>query len=253
MTEDRSQASDVRSRRPNRRGVGAPEKAPRVAARSSHPAEAPEGAPSRQERRVAAKKAAILDAASALFSQSGLHGVSVEQIAAAADVSKTNLFYYFRSKDDVYVAVLKRLLSDWLAPLEALDADADPFEAIGDYVRRKMEASRTHPQSSRLFCLEIVQGAPMIGEELRTSLKALVERKAVVIRGWIAAGTIAPVDPHHLVYAIWATTQHYADFAVQVEAVSGRTLADDDFFEEATANVLRVVLGALRKPDAGQG
>jgi TetR/AcrR family transcriptional regulator len=200
---------------------------------------------SRKQRRFAARKAAILDAALALFSQSGLHGVSAEQIADAADVSKTNLFYYFASKEEIYVGVLKRLLEHWLAPLEALDAQADPIEAIGGYVRLKMAMSRADPQSSRLFCLEIVQGAPMIGEELKTSLKGLVDRKAEVIRRWADEGKIAPVDPHHLIYMIWATTQHYADFSVQVEAISGQTLADEAFFEEATENVLRLVLGAL--------
>ncbi|MFC3690698.1 HTH-type transcriptional regulator RutR [Chenggangzhangella methanolivorans] len=200
---------------------------------------------SRRQRRVLARKSAILDAALTLFSQSGLHGVSAEQIAEAADVSKTNLFYYFASKDEIYVGVLKRLLADWLAPLEALDPQADPIRAIGDYVRLKMEMSRDEPRSSRLFCLEIVQGAPMIGEELRTSLKALVDRKAGVIRAWSDAGKIAPVDPHHLIFMIWAATQHYADFSAQVEAITGRTLDDQKFFEDATENVLRVVLGAL--------
>ncbi|WP_309391845.1 HTH-type transcriptional regulator RutR [Chelatococcus sambhunathii] len=205
---------------------------------------------SRQQRRFLARKSAILDAALSLFSQSGLRGVSAEQIAEAADVSKTNLFYYFSSKEEIYVGVLKRLLSDWLAPLDALDPQADPIQAIGDYVRLKMEMSRADPHSSRLFCLEIVQGAPMIGDELRTSLKTLVDRKAAVIRRWSEDGKIAPVDPHHLIYAIWAMTQHYADFSAQIAAVSGRTLDDELFFREATENVLRVILGAL-STDAG--
>ena len=42
-----------------------------------------------------------------------------------------------------------------------------------------------------------------------------------MIRGWIAAGRIAEVDPHHLIFSIWALTQHYADFDVQVRAVLG--------------------------------
>jgi TetR/AcrR family transcriptional regulator len=56
---------------------------------------------------------------------------------------------------------------------------------------------------------------------LETDLKALVDEKAAVIRGWIAEGRIADVDPHHLIFSIWALTQHYADFDVQVRAVLG--------------------------------
>ena len=42
-----------------------------------------------------------------------------------------------------------------------------------------------------------------------------------MLRGWMAAGRIARTDPYHPIFAIWATTQHYADFDVQVRAVLG--------------------------------
>ena len=202
----------------------------------------------RRQQRVEARSAAILDAALTLFSRFGLHGTTVDQIAAAADISKTNLFYYFASKEEVYVAVLRRLLDEWLAPLRALEVDSDPIEAIRDYIRRKVEFSRTQPEASRLFCLEIVQGAPLIGPALRTSLKALVDAKAGVIEAWIAAGRLAPVNPYHLIFAVWSTTQHYADFASQVEAVVGRGLADDDYLEQVISDIQRIILDGI-KPD----
>ena len=49
----------------------------------------------------------------------------------------------------------------------------------------------------------------------------MVDEKAAVIAGWMDAGKLNRVDPHHLIFAIWATTQHYADFDVQVRAVLG--------------------------------
>ena len=57
---------------------------------------------------------------------SGQHGATVDQIAESADVSKTNLFYYFASKEDIYIAVLERLLDEWLAPFRASEIDSDP-------------------------------------------------------------------------------------------------------------------------------
>lgn len=197
-------------------------------------------------RRIAEKRGAILDAGLALFSRQGLHGTTVEQIARTAAVSKTNLFYYFASKEEVYVGVLSRLLDEWLDPLRALEADSDPIEGIRAYVARKIRFSRTHPEASRLFCLEVVQGAPLLRPELETTLKQLVEAKAGVIRGWIAAGKLAPVDPHHLIFALWATTQHYADFAPQIDALLGRGLDEEAFVEEATRNVQRLLLDGLR-------
>lgn len=202
--------------------------------------------PSRQSRRTAARRSAILDAGLQLFSRQGLHGTSSDQIAEAADVSKTNLFYYFRSKEEVYVEVLRRLLDGWLAPLRALDRADDPATAIGAYIRRKIEFSRDNAEASRLFCLEIVQGAPLLGQELGTALKDLVDAKAEVIRAWVEAGKLAPVDPHHLIFSIWATTQHYADFASQIDALLGRGLESPAFVDATVANVQAIVLNGIR-------
>lgn len=202
-------------------------------------------------KRIEAKHAAILDAALALFSRYGLHGTTVEEIARTAGVSKTNLFYYFASKEDVYVGVLSRLLDLWLEPLREFQLDSDPIEGIREFIRRKMLFSRAHPEASRLFCLEMVQGAPLLRGELETSLKALVDSKVPVIEAWVAAGKLAPVDPHHLIFALWATTQHYADFASQIDALLKTGLDDDRFVEEATRNVQRIVLDGLRVRNEG--
>ena len=91
----------------------------------------------------------------------------------------------------------------------------------------------------------MIQGAPLLRDELGRELRDLVERKSEVIRDWVAAGKLAPVDPHHLIFALWATTQHYADFAVQVQAITGRTLDDPAFFEQTVENVQRIVLQGI--------
>ncbi len=174
-------------------------------------------------------RAAILEAALEVFSAHGFRGSTVDQIAAAAGLSKPNLLYYFASKETIYTALLERLLDTWLDPLRALDPGGEPLEEILAYVRRKLQMSRDLPRESRLFANEIVQGAPRIHAALSGDLKVLVDEKAEVIRDWIAAGKLAPVHPHHLIFSIWSLTQHYADFDVQVRAVLG----DEDPFEAA--------------------
>lgn len=188
------------------------------------------------------KRDAVLHAALGLFSRFGLHGTSVDQVAARAGVSKSNLLYYFATKEELYICVLRDLLEVWLAPLREFSAEQDPQQAIADYIRRKLVVSRDSPDASRLFCLEMIQGAPLLRDELDRELRSIVERKSAVIRDWIAAGRLAKVDPEHLIFMIWATTQHYADFAVQVQALTGKTLADPAFFEQTVANVQAVVL-----------
>lgn len=200
----------------------------------------------KRSQAVNAKKQAILTAALNTFSQYGIHGTRLEQVAELAGVSKTNLLYYFPSKEALYVAVMQQILDIWLAPLKAFREDLAPLVAIKEYIRLKLEVSRDYPQASKLFCLEMLQGAPLVMDELTGDLKALVVEKSAIIAAWVSAGKLAPIDPHHLIFMIWATTQHYADFATQVEAVTGKTLRDETFFQQTVDNVQRIIIDGIR-------
>lgn len=172
----------------------------------------------------------VLDAALEVFSAQGFRGATLDQIAELAGLSKPNLLYYFPSKEAIHQQLLAELMDVWLAPLRDLDAGGEPVAEILGYIRRKLEMSRDMPRESRLFANEVLQGAPRIGEGLSGELKSLVDEKAAVIAGWIGEGRIARLDPHHLIFSIWALTQHYADFEVQVRAVLG---PGHDPFDEA--------------------
>jgi TetR/AcrR family transcriptional regulator len=161
----------------------------------------------------------ILDAALDVFSQHGYRGATLDQIAREAGLSKPNILYYFEGKEDIHVTLLNQLMDAWLDPLRHIDPEGEPLEEILRYVHRKLEMSREFPRESRLFANEVLQGAPRMGPHLQTGLKALVDDSALLIEGWIAAGRLAPVDPRHLIFSIWATTQHYADFDAQVQVL----------------------------------
>jgi TetR/AcrR family transcriptional regulator len=164
---------------------------------------------------------AILDAALEVFSLHGFRGATLDQIAEVAGLSKPNLLYYFPSKEEVHTALLTGLLDTWLDPLRAMDAKGDPLREILGYVRRKLDLARDFPRESRLFANEILQGAPRMRAAIEGDLRDLVAEKSKVLTGWMDEGRIARVDPAHLIFSIWALTQHYADFEVQVRAVLG--------------------------------
>jgi TetR/AcrR family transcriptional regulator len=166
-------------------------------------------------------RAAILSGGLEIFSTAGFRGATLDQIAQSAGLSKPNLLYYFASKDAIYTALLERLLETWLDPLHALDGSGDAVNEVLSYMRRKLDMSRDYPRESRLFANEILQGAPHLGDVLQGPLKSLVDQKAAVLQGWMDAGKLKPSDPHHLIFSIWALTQHYADFDVQIRAVLG--------------------------------
>ncbi|WP_374395812.1 TetR family transcriptional regulator C-terminal domain-containing protein [Tabrizicola sp.] len=163
----------------------------------------------------------ILDAALEVFSQHGFRGATLDQIAEGAGLSKPNLLYYFPSKEEVHKALLTGLLDTWLDPLRAMDPKGDPLHEIMAYARRKLDLARDYPRESRLFANEILQGAPRMRDAIEGDLRRLVAEKAQVLTRWMDEGRIARVDPVHLIFSIWALTQHYADFDVQVRAVLG--------------------------------
>jgi TetR/AcrR family transcriptional regulator len=167
-------------------------------------------------------EALILDAALDVFSAYGYRGTTVDQIAQKCGMSKPNLLYYFRRKEDIYTAVLERTLALWLAPLQALDPAKEPIPELSRYISAKLDLTFERPEASRLFANEILHGAPHVAEFLKGPLRALVATKAEVIRAWIKQGRIRDIEPEHLIFAIWSVTQHYADFSTQVEAVLGR-------------------------------
>ncbi len=173
----------------------------------------------------------ILDAALEVFSLHGFRGATLDQIAEGAGLSKPNLLYYFPSKEAVHQALLTGLLDTWLDPLRAMNPDGDPIPEILGYVRRKLDLARDYPRESRLFANEILQGAPRMRDVIEGELKRLVDEKAKVLSRWIDDGRLARVNPVHLIFSIWALTQHYADFDVQVRAVLGG--GHDPFVEAA--------------------
>ncbi|SOE15633.1 TetR family transcriptional regulator [Hoeflea halophila] len=188
----------------------------------------------------------ILDAALEEFSAHGFRGATIDRIAEHAGMSKPNLLYYFRRKQDMYEALIARLLKTWLEPLRELDATGDPLPELQSYIRRKLEMARDFPRESRLFANEILQGAPRIKRLLESELKPLVDEKVEVLHGWMKDGQINPVDARHLIFSIWSTTQHYADFDTQVQVILGPDRGSEGRFEDAARYLETLFLDGLR-------
>ncbi|SHI93645.1 transcriptional regulator, TetR family [Palleronia salina] len=187
-------------------------------------------------------RAAILDAGLEVFSRYGFRGATLDQIAGEAGLSKPNLLYYFQSKEAIHRALLLQLMDAWLEPLRDIDPAGEPLDEMLDYVRRKLALSRDYPRESRLFANEILSGAPHIDDTLASTLRDLVDGAAALIADWVAEGRLAQVDPHHTIMSVWALTQHYADFDVQVRAV----LDTDDPLRGAEAHLTKLFDRLLR-------
>ena len=187
----------------------------------------------------------ILDAADIVFAKSGFAGATIDAIADRARISKPNLHYYFKTKRLLYLAVLGRVLARWLAPLATLDPKGDPANELARYIAAKLELTRRYPTASRVFANEILHGAPELGVYLRTDLKRTVELKTGVIAHWIATGQLVDVDPLHLLFLIWAATQHYADFAPQVKALTDWKRFGEPEFASVRRSLVAIILNGV--------
>ncbi|WP_186030580.1 TetR/AcrR family transcriptional regulator [Burkholderia gladioli] len=200
-------------------------------------------------------EAQLLACAEAVFAERGLDGASTALIAERAGVPKANLHYYFPTKLALYRRVLEDLFDDWHQAAGAFEGGDDPVEAIGGYVRAKMELSRRRPLGSKVWANEIIRGAEHMQDILAQRVKPWFDTRAKAIDDWIARGLLAPVDAHALLYLIWATTQHYADFDAQIQALSGKRALTKKAFETKTEQVVQLVLracGAVSPERAGR-
>jgi TetR/AcrR family transcriptional regulator len=195
-----------------------------------------------KSRNGAAQEAAILQAAERVFAGAGFGGATMAAIAAEAGLPKPNLHYYFGSKGALYRAVLERTLREWLVPMDSIVAGAEPRAALECYIREKMRQSFARPYASRVWANELLHGAPELHATLARTLRPLVRRKAAVIDQWIAEGRLAPLDSVQLFFTIWAATQTYADFEVQIRAVLGISRFDRAAQERATRHVISLIL-----------
>lgn len=162
----------------------------------------------------------IMAAALEVFAQHGSSGASINMIAKTAGLTTPNLLYYFKNKDAIRQELMSRTLQLWMAPLSFLSPAGEPIDEICDYIRRKLDISRNFPKESKFFANEVLSGLPCSRDEIFGPLKEMYNAKIILLEDWIDDGKIAKVDPHHLLFSIWATTQHYADFDVQIEQVA---------------------------------
>lgn len=194
---------------------------------------------------------AIIQAAEDEFARHGFKGTSMNTIALKAGLPKANLHYYFTNKLGLYIAVLSNIIELWDSTFNALSVDDDPGEALSQYIRTKMEFSRRTPQASRIFAMEVISGGTCLTEYFSADYREWFRGRAAVFQAWIAAGKMDPVDPVHLIFLLWGSTQHYADFATQICQVTGRSRLTKQDMEDASNNLIHIILkGCGIKPAA---
>ena len=190
-------------------------------------------------------KGLILAAAEKLFSQAGYDGASMSMIAREANVPKANVLYYFKTKDNLYEAVLDRIIGVWNLGLENATLASDPAVTLHRYIKLKIKLAIENPKLSRLFASEVIRGAPYLQDYFRNNTRPWIKEITALFQAWIDAGKMNKVDPNHLLFAIWSTTQYYADFQAEVLVVLNKLEYEDSDIDDITRSVSQIILNGV--------
>ncbi|MCV2892249.1 TetR/AcrR family transcriptional regulator [Lentibacter sp. XHP0401] len=185
---------------------------------------------------------AILKAAEKVFAEAGYAGATTQLIADVAGLPKANVHYYFKTKEEIYRRVVYNIFDIWMEAASAFETELGPKEALSRYIDMKMDLARSHPYGSKVWAAEIIHGAPIIQDYLEGRLMEWTKDRSKHIERWIANGEMDPIDPAHLLYMIWSTTQHYADFGHQIETLNGGKPFSDAQWKAAKLSVKTIIL-----------
>ncbi|MDN2663601.1 TetR family transcriptional regulator C-terminal domain-containing protein [Psychromonas sp. 14N.309.X.WAT.B.A12] len=184
----------------------------------------------------------ILTVAEQRFAEYGYNGTTISSIAEQANLPKSNILYYFKTKEVLYKEVLSQILKIWMVDMEEMTAEQHPKEALRHYILLKIRQSKDHSNASRIFASELLHGAPFLRDKLQTDLKIQFISTCQVIREWIAKQWMNPISPEHLLFMIWSSTQAYADYGLQSSILMGKAELDDDDFETGAELITQIVL-----------
>lgn len=192
-------------------------------------------------------EARIVQHAIEVFAEAGYAGTALATVAERAGLSKQNLLYYFATKKILYQRVLDDVLDQWLDRMNILtEPGQEPADLLRSYIRAKLRFSKEQPQASRVYAMEVIGGAQFYGDSMREKILPMLQKDIAVFETWIAEGKIADLNPTHLLFAIWAMTQSYADFGTQMSLVLGHTPLSEQDFEEAEKFIVDMVLARIK-------
>lgn len=189
-------------------------------------------------------RALILSAASEQFAQKGFSAAKTADIAAQAGVPKPSVYYYFKNKQALYTDVLESVIEPMLQAGEHFHKEGVPSQVLSRFIRAKVQLAQELPSASKVLAGEIMHGAHRLRPEQRDRLHRQELYNIACLTTWIDRGLIAPIEPRHLLFTIYAASQNYVDINWQQTTGPGEILPDEPCYELITQNLLRMILKA---------
>ena len=184
----------------------------------------------------------IIKVASEFFANKGFAATKTIDIANSAGLPKANIYYYFKTKENLYRSVLESIIEPLLQASDPFQENDDPAVALEAYIRAKIRISQEHPYASKVFASEIMHGAPHLPEDIAAQMLEQSRQMCERIQSWIDRDLMAKVPPQHLLFTIWASTQTYADFDWQISQVTGKAELGQEDYDLAADLIVKLIL-----------
>ncbi|GBE09973.1 nucleoid occlusion factor SlmA [bacterium BMS3Bbin12] len=141
------------------------------------------------------RRATILEAAKALFAESGLHGVSVDAIAERLAVSPATLYKHFASKEALYEAVINATACSRESYVDAVLRGPSDFASVLRRIARTfVDSVAADPDFLRMEMHAVLEGNPFAGRFFENRWKHFSDYIELGIRELAPQGKAAPVD-----------------------------------------------------------
>lgn len=205
-----------------------------------------------RERKSRETRAAILEAAEHIFAEVGLAGARTDAIAARAGVNKALLYYYFKSKDALFHAVLEDHLKDFhRRGLEVLTAPEAARDVLMRYVSMHFDFISARPYYPMLFQRLLLSGGKPLERLARQHVLPLSRKLVGLIERGQREGEFRPADPLHTAISLAGLTVFYFVAAPMVRVVRHIDPYDKKHLVQRKEEVLNFIRYALfRKVEA---
>lgn len=165
-------------------------------------------------------RATILHAAEHIFAEQGLAGARTDAIAAAAGVNKALIYYYFKSKDALYLAVVEEHLKDFSQrALAILSGDQRVQEKLLSYVSMHFDFIAARKDYPRLFQRFMMAGEHPFMRVRKKYFIPVAKRLQAVIDEGVRNGELYASDSTHTAISLVALTVFYFSAAPMLKAV----------------------------------
>ena len=195
----------------------------------------------------------LLEVAEREFASRGFSGAHLQAIAEQIGVQKTALYYYFPSKEALYVAVLRRMLEDFDRVVEgALEGPGSHVERLDRYldaVNSLLAEKRCYAQ---ILVRILVDRIKLEGQPLRPLIQQLVGRQLAFYHEGVEVGAFAKLSPRHLYQTVLgASVFHYATGNFGEAVLGVPDLFDASAVAWRSEQIRRLVLRGVLPRDEG--